>query len=76
MADELTLPSGWEKDDLLFHGCTVLKRPQSGYVTIDWGIRKFCLGISRPRGFRGDEYSGRGWKERLLADAIRALDEE
>ena len=42
-----------------------------GYVTVSETRRNFALGLSPPRDKK--DYKGRGWRNRLYADAIQAL---
>jgi len=47
----------------------------SATVTVDYSVRRFFLGFHR-MGFMKENvksvYSGRGWKEKIKADAIKA----
>lgn len=67
-----TLPEGWTSED---RGDELIidAADGRGSVTIRWDLRSFCLGV----GFAGPattaKYTGRGWKERLLADAVAKL---
>lgn len=67
---EPPLPEGWTREEVRGYG-VVLEWPHHGAVTIDEERRGFSIGAC-PVWARGD-YSGRGWKERLYADAIKAL---
>lgn len=67
---EPTLPEGWTREEIRCYG-VVIEWPRHGAVTVDEKARGFTLGM-QPVRTRGD-YSGRGWKERLYADAVKAL---
>lgn len=68
----IVLPEGWTMGESRTYG-TVITKPgrEGGYVTVDEGKRNFELGtvVVRRRG----DYAGRGWRERLYADAVAAL---
>lgn len=74
-----TLPPGWSVDhnDEDYH--TVLRKDVGGeclgWVSIDWSARNWQIGwtMSVPRRHL-DPYEGRGWKARLLADALASID--
>ncbi len=47
----------------------------SATVTVDYSVRRFFLGFHRMGIMKGDvksKYSGRGWKEKIKTDAIKA----
>ena len=67
---ETILPEGWTREELRGYG-VFLEWPGHGAVTVDEKVRGFALGICPVRS--GGDYSGHGWKERLYADAIKAL---
>lgn len=69
---DLLLPEGWTREEIRCYGI-VLEWPGHGAVTVDENVRGFALGM-QPIRKRGD-YAGRGWKDRLYADAIKALQE-
>ena len=60
-------------DKVVFH----IKRPNEiggGWVSINLNTRCFGLGNCLPRRASWkSEYEGRGWKNRLVADAVAAL---
>lgn len=73
------LPPGWTSEGRDKRH-TVLRCPEVGYVTIDWGrgdwysTRGYRSGISTTGPLTNKtNYEGRGWKKRLLADAIAHL---
>lgn len=73
-----TLPNGWHSEEVRC-GQTLLKMPSGidgpgGYVTIDWDRRGFRSGYSTSGRLTSTEkYAGRGWKEKLVADAVAWL---
>jgi hypothetical protein len=67
---ETLLPEGWTREEIRGYGI-VLEWPGHGAVTVCEKVRSFELGMVPPRRTKG--YSGRGWKDRLYADAIKAL---
>lgn len=73
-----TLPEGWTSETIDEHH-TVLRSP-FGMVTVCWGKGSWYA----TRGYRSGwstigrltstaGYEGRGWKERLVADAVKWL---
>jgi hypothetical protein len=66
----LVLPEAWTCEKDSSYG-VVIGWPGHGYVTVNDSVRGFALGI-QPVRERGN-YAGRGWKDRLYADAIKAL---
>lgn len=70
----MTLPEGWTEE--LGSKRAILEWTGHGAVTISLERRGFVLGIG---GYipwpdpKTSPYTGRGWKDRLYADAIRAL---
>lgn len=46
-----------------------------GFVSIDFQKRSFELGHTPVFTDRSDTYTGRGWKQRLVDDAIKHFDE-
>ncbi|MGF6836993.1 hypothetical protein QF001_000860 [Paraburkholderia youngii] len=69
---EPLLPEGWTREEIRSYG-TVIEWPGHGFATVDERVRGFALGMQVVR-MRGD-YAGRGWKDRLYADAVKALQE-
>lgn len=64
------LPEGWERTELWFG--VVLHWTNNGFVTVCEKKRGFAIGHgSAVKPMLG--YTGRGWKDRLYADAIKAL---
>ena len=74
MIDCLPLPDGWTSEpagSLL----TMIRHPAGYMVTIDWRMRVFRGGltsIARPASTA--KYAGRGWQQRIVADAIAWLE--
>lgn len=64
-----------ETDNDGLPGCIVLTDGRGNYVTIDMVRRIFGLGNGMPRGYTRACYSGRGWQERIRADAIKCLED-
>ena len=64
------VPEGWQRDELWFG--VVLTWPGHGFVTISEKKRGYELGHGSIV-YAMPGYTGRGWKERLYADAIAAL---
>jgi hypothetical protein len=69
---DLILPEGWTREEIPSYG-VVIGWPKHGFATVDERVRGFALGM-QPIRKRGD-YTGRGWKDRLYSDAIKALQE-
>ena len=73
-ASKLILPPGWTaEDEDECNGDRVLIRDTRGLMmTVDFVVRGFALGsvivVSA-----GSGYEGRGWPQRLVADAVKAL---
>ena len=53
-------------------GAICLSNPGIGYVTVDFVLRNYTLGCS-PVLSRG-KYKGKRWQEKLMTDAINALE--
>lgn len=71
----VSLPKGWKQKEMV-DGTLVVSHPDGGGVTINYTRRGFALGYGtwvKPNHDSG--YTGRGWRERLLNDAITALNE-
>ncbi len=70
----MTLPDGWTEE--LSPKFAILEWPGHGAVTISLERRGFVLGhgvyVPWPDP-KANPYTGRGWKDRLYADAIKAL---
>lgn len=72
------LPPDWSEDEQNYlPDCAVLRHGGKfvGWVTVDFERRNFALGIGRLPAGRPQPtgYIGRGWKDRLVADAIAHL---
>jgi hypothetical protein len=65
-----TLPEGWTREEIGCYG-VVIEWPGHGAVTVSEKARSFELGMAPPS--RRGNYAGRRWKDRLYADAIKAL---
>lgn len=65
----ILLPIGWERSEYWFG--VVLHWPDNGFVTISEKKRGFALGHGSI--CKAMNYEGRGWRDRLYADAIKAL---
>ena len=80
MAEELKYHEqgeGWKHEWLADRHCVCVMRPREiggGVVTIDFDRRIFSTGYGKPRhGATATEYAGRGWKDRIVRDAIDHL---
>lgn len=74
------LPEGWESEELPgWPDVLVLTRPghHIGFVSIDMKRRIFATGCGSPRtpAFAGMTYKGRDWQARIVADAVKWLDD-
>lgn len=70
------VPDGWSVESRRPNELTILA-PHGG-VTLDIGGRFYQLGfgIRPPRPYSmAQKYTGRGWRDRLVADAVKALEE-
>ena len=69
---DIKLPDGWHTwptyKDALAITCG------EGFVSIDFQKRAFEAGHTRVFTDRSDIYTGRGWKQRLVDDAIKHLE--
>jgi hypothetical protein len=73
----LELPEGWIHEPS-WRGkcdCEVVIAPGIGYVTIDFHKRNFALGCYThvPYPPHGKVLTGRGWAQKLVAAAVKAL---
>lgn len=73
------LPAGWKigphGDDARY---SILEHAiaRGGFITLDWDRRCFRLGISTTgRQSSSAKYAGRGWKDAMMADAVKLLQE-
>jgi hypothetical protein len=64
------LPEGWERSEMWFG--TVLHWRGNGFVTVSERKRSYSLGHGSVN-TQMTGYTGRGWKDRLYADAIKTL---
>ena len=73
----MRLPEGWEEEFMTDgHRSVLCMPPGGGMVTIDWVRRGFALGHgSHVRDQASPTLVGRGWRDRLKAVAIAALQE-
>jgi hypothetical protein len=81
MAEELKYHEqneGWEHEWLADRYCVCIMRPREiggGFVTIDFERRLFSTGYGKPRqGATATDYAGKGWKDRIVRDAIDHLE--
>lgn len=81
MAEELKYheqSEGWQHEWLADRHCVCIMRPREiggGFVTIDFERRLFSTGYGKPRqGATATEYTGKGWKDRIIRDAINQLE--
>lgn len=75
MIDYPKVPDGW-KSEPVRGCCTLIEWPGHGMVTIDWEARGFRGGFSTTGLLSSKRrYTGRGWKERLVFDAVASLQE-
>lgn len=74
MVDE-ALPDGWTSAHMYGDRFTVITAPKIGAVTIDWRDRVFRLGVWFHGSTEMDPYTGRAWKQRLVCDAVKKLQE-
>ena len=69
---------GWLHEQLSDRHCVCIMRPRElggGFVTIDFERRIFSTGYGKPRqGATTAEYAGKGWKDRIVRDAIDYLE--
>lgn len=71
-----SLPEGWTVENPPNCRTSILSYPGAGFVSICWQRRCFETGYTQhPRESARPpfKYSGRGWQDRLLADAVEAL---
>jgi hypothetical protein len=77
--DKITIPDGWSIQNIAPYG-VVISRPVEiggGFATIDVGQRAFTTGMCPVlvhNRIIPSEYSGRGWQQKLVDDAVRWLD--
>jgi len=81
MAEELRYHEqneGWKHEWLADRHCVCIMRPSElggGFVTVDFERRLFGSGYGKPRhGASTATYAGKGWKDRIVRDAIDHLE--
>ncbi|MBA9913721.1 hypothetical protein ACUXPM_003749 [Ralstonia sp. 151470066-2] len=77
--DQASLPEGWVAEQHpSFPEVAVLTRPNGGFVSVDLQKRIFSLGYCRPHFPMSGAatYGGRGWKSRIVADAVAWLNRQ
>ncbi len=68
----MTLPEGWTSE--VRGDRIIIERPSIAFVTVDIERRGFAGGIRhRAPSLATTEYTGRGWRDRLIADAVKWL---
>lgn len=67
-----TLPDGFEIKSFRYEQAYI-SNPLYGGVTIYWKIRKFSLGGDWNKLVESEYRTGRGWKQKLVDDAINYL---
>lgn len=70
----LRLPDGWRCETIAGRRGIVVVTCRFGSVTINMERREFCFGfnvLGRPR--NPLSYDGRGWRDRLIDDAVASL---
>lgn len=69
---------GWKHEWLADRHCVCFIRPREnggGFVTVDFERRIFGSGYGKPRRAEStSEYIGKGWKDRIVRDAIDHLE--
>lgn len=69
------LMAGWTYEVLDGDGWVTIRCPEGGAVTVDFNKRGFRGGVStHGRMVSTATYAGRGWKQALVANAVRWLD--
>ena len=72
------LPEGWSLDTPCSEAVICLRAPNNrGFISIDLVRREWELGSTAHPRFpfnRGITYTGRGWLQTLINDAVAALD--
>ncbi|GGC25437.1 hypothetical protein [Pseudoduganella buxea] len=81
MAEELGYHEqneGWKHEWLADSHCVCFMRPREiggGFMTVDFECRLFSTGYGKPRqGATATAYTGKGWKDRIVRDAIDHLE--
>jgi len=78
--NKFILPDGWEGEKFTDNTEEFSWKTNTGIhrVTVDYNKRGFALGsgsVNRSNNKATKKYSGRGWRDRLAADAIVYLEE-
>ena len=76
--ENVKLPDGWTAEQNQ-NGSTSISAPTTethngGGATINWTLRKWCLGYGNLPGPQQPAYTGRNWKTKLVTDAVSGLD--
>lgn len=75
----VAVPGGWSVEELIHAGCVLVRSPTGLMVTLDLAKRGFRSGLSSTgmpnEATPGAPYTGRGWLQRLTADAVAHLQE-
>ena len=68
---QVKLPDGW----MMYPWCEVWVLTRGdGCVSVDFKKRSFAPGNASVYTDESDKYTGRGWKQRLVDDAIKYLE--
>jgi hypothetical protein len=67
------LPEGWRYENSHLEFLVHAVWPGRGAVSLDMRQRAFALGYTSVRQFGQPKYVGRGWKERMVKDAVAQL---
>lgn len=74
-----SVPGGWQVEELIHAGCVLVRSPTGLMVTLDLAKRGLRSGLSSHgmlnEATPGAPYTGRGWLQRLTADAVAHLQE-
>jgi hypothetical protein len=65
------LPEGWTSEPYWKGEVVLLEKKDQGFVSINTERRVFAIGKGQPVG--AGTYCGRGWKQKILSDAMAAL---
>jgi hypothetical protein len=76
MLHDVALPDGWRYENVVTDQIVITAPgPRGGCVTVDLDRRGFRLGYGVAGRLTSEgTYKGRGWKQALVAAAIRRLD--
>lgn len=76
MIADVKLPDGWKAEQRGHLGQYVITNPAwDGAMTVSFTHRNFEPGYSTVHHTAFNKYSGRGWKQRLVNDAVAKLTE-